>query len=57
MFNVNDDGQAGRKGDAPRAEPRSPNVFQAVNPRPGAQPRGRHRPTPIRVRRTEAGTQ
>jgi cytoskeletal protein CcmA (bactofilin family) len=36
MFNVND--EAGRKGDAPRAEPRSPNVFQAVNPRPGAQP-------------------
>ena len=36
MFN--DDAQAGRKGDAPRADPRSPNVFQAPNPRSGAQP-------------------
>jgi cytoskeletal protein CcmA (bactofilin family) len=31
--------EAGRKGDAPRAESRSPNVFQAPGPRPvGSQP-------------------
>jgi cytoskeletal protein CcmA (bactofilin family) len=36
MFN--DDGQAGRKGDGPRAEPRSTNVFQTANARPAAQP-------------------
>jgi cytoskeletal protein CcmA (bactofilin family) len=31
--------EAGRKGDAPRAEPRSPNVFQAPGPRTiGPQP-------------------
>jgi cytoskeletal protein CcmA (bactofilin family) len=36
MFN--DDGQAGRKGDGPRAEPRSTNVFQTAGARPAAQP-------------------
>ena len=32
---LNDDGQAGRKGDAPRAEPRTANPFQPPGARPG----------------------
>jgi cytoskeletal protein CcmA (bactofilin family) len=47
MFN--DDGQAGRKGDGARAEPRSTNPFQAPGPRPAAQPQASSQPDPAKA--------
>ena len=46
MFN--DDGQMGRKGDAPRTEPRSSNVFPSAPPRPLTQPQTSSPMEPIR---------
>jgi cytoskeletal protein CcmA (bactofilin family) len=45
---INDDGQMGRKGDAPRTEPRSTNVFPGATPRPTTQPQTSSQVEPIR---------